>query len=316
MANNVVTPPYIVNLLDPVMPFSQTIDWGLRSLNIQDLHSKGYTGKGVKIGIIDSGCQTDHPDLKIASAQDFTGTGTQDDTGHGTHVAGIIAAQGNNHGVLGVAPDAEIHIYKGLGGNVGSLKSIANALKAAINDGMDIINMSLGTYSDSKTLRSLCDKAKDKGIILVVASGNTGKDENFYPATYDSCIAVGAIDSSMVTAYFTTYGNQLDVMAPGAKILSTHMNSSYAVLSGTSMAAPFVSGCLALMKSAGVALNYDTITKSTIDILNEGYDIKSGFGILDPKISLGMKATMVSKKESFISKIKNFLSNIFIFAKK
>lgn len=313
MSNKISIPPYVINVLNPILPFSQTVDWGLKKLGIEELHKKGFTGKGVKVGIIDSGCDLSHPDLKIASSQDFTGSGTpEDSSGHGTHVAGIIAAQGNNHGVLGVAPDAEVHIFKGLDGSNGNLKSITTALSSAIDAGMDVINMSLGTTSDSKTLHKLIKKARDKGIMVVVASGNTGKDEDFYPASYEECIAVGAIDNSFQVAYFTTFGDQLDVVSPGAKILSTHLNGGYAVLSGTSMAAPFVTGCLALMKEAGIELTYETITKSTIDIEDPNFDIKSGYGILDPKILiLNTKTDVKRNTKSF-----NLFSNFFCKKKK
>jgi len=311
MTTNKFIPPYIVNDLNPLMTFSQTVDWGLLKLEIQKLHSKGYTGKGIKVGVIDSGCDLDHPDLKIVSSKDFTGSGTpQDSSGHGTHVAGIIAAQGNNFGVLGVAPDVELHIYKALDGSNGSMKSITSALSSAIDDGMDIINMSLGAPKGAKVLENLCKKAKDRGIALVVASGNTGKEQDFFPASYDSCIAVGAIDETMKVAYFTTYGQQLDVVGPGARILSTHLKGGYAVLSGTSMASPFVAGCLALLKQAGKDISYDSVIKSTIDIESPNFDIESGYGILDPKIVILGASTQISKPKPFS------LFNIFFCKKK
>jgi minor extracellular protease Epr len=307
MANTIFIPPYVVNDTNPIMSFSQTVDWGLLKLDILKLHSQGYTGKGVKIGIVDSGCNLNHKDLNIASYKDFTGSGTaEDSSGHGTHVAGIIAAQGNSYGVIGVAPDSEIHIYKALDGQKGSIKSVTSAISAAIDDGMDIINMSLGATQGTKSLENLCKKAKDKGIIVVVASGNSGAEQKFYPASYEECIAVGAIDESMRVAYFTSYGEQLDVVGPGARILSTHLNNGYAVLSGTSMASPFVSGCLALMKQAGIDLTYDNITKSTIDIESPNFDNKSGYGILDPKLSILGEKTEVPPKKHLIETFASF----------
>lgn len=287
MAKNINLPPHIVNDLNPMMTFSQNIGWGMIKLNITHLHQKGFTGKGVKIGIIDSGCDLDHPDLKITSFKNFTESNSAEDTsGHGTHVAGIIAAQGNVYGVLGVAPDAEIHIYKALDGNSGSIKGIIDALKTAIDDKMDIINMSLGTPSQVSGLEKLCKKAQQQGIIVVVASGNSGLQENYFPAAYDSCISVGATDENMKVAYFTTYGQELDIVAPGAEILSTYLDGSYAVLSGTSMAAPFVSGCIALMKQSGIEVTYNSIIKSVIDIERPNFDIKSGYGIISPTKSI------------------------------
>lgn len=289
MPKNVFIPPYVVNLENPIMPFSQTVDWGLKKLNIQKIHEKGITGKGVKIGVIDSGCNINHQDLKIKNAYDFTKSGTpEDSSGHGTHVAGIIAAQGNNHGVLGVAPDSEITIYKALDGSNGTLEGVISAIKAAMDEGMDIINMSLGSSSSSKSLEKICKQAADKGITIVVASGNSGTKINYYPASYPFCISVGAIDESMKVAYFTTYGETLDIVAPGANILSTYINNQYAVLSGTSMAAPFVSGCIALVKQYSKELTLEEVYKTSIDIESVGVDIKSGHGIVNPvKIILG-----------------------------
>lgn len=283
MKNNNFIPPYVINDENPIMTLSQTVDWGLNRLNITELHKRGYTGKGIKVGVIDSGCDLSHRDLKIASFKDFTKSGEGDSSGHGTHVAGIIAAQGNEYGVLGVAPDVELHIYKALDGATGSMSSIGAALRAAIKDGMDIINMSLGSPKGTKVLENLCLEAEKKGIIIISASGNTGKEQDFYPATYESCIAVGAVDKNLEVAYFTTYGEQLDVMAPGAKILSTYKDNSYSVMSGTSMAAPFVSGCVALMMGAGIPITYETITKTVIDIEEENFDKKSGYGIFNPQ---------------------------------
>jgi subtilisin family serine protease len=305
MKNRVFIPPYVVNEVSPILPFSQVVDWGLEKLAIQEIHKLGITGKGVKVGVIDSGCFLKHQDLVIASAKDFTGTTPDDTSGHGTHVAGIIAAKDNTMGVLGVAPDVELHIYKALNGEYGSLDSITKALKAAIEDGMDIINMSLGTQSDAKSLQSLCKKAKEKGIVIVAASGNTGLEQNFYPASYDSCIAVGAVDKLLEVADFTTHGEHLDIVAPGSKILSTHLKGKYAILSGTSMAAPFVSGCLALLKQAGIELTYENIIKSTIDILEIGFDKKSGYGIIDPKVAL-----QLPKQEVKASCIKSFFKKL------
>jgi subtilisin family serine protease len=283
MSKKVTLPPYVVNVENPIMSLSQTIDWGLKKLNIPQIHEKGIKGKGVKIGIVDSGCNLKHSDLKIKNAYDFTKSGTpEDSSGHGTHVAGIIAAQGNNHGVLGVAPDSEISIYKALDGSNGTLSGVISAIKAAIDEGMDIINLSLGATTTDKSLENICKQAVLKGITLVVASGNSGKNEKYYPASYDFCISVGAIDETMKVAYFTTFGEHLDIVAPGANVLSTYLNNGYAVLSGTSMAAPFVAGCLALIKQHSNTITLDNLYEASIDINSPGVDIKSGHGIVNP----------------------------------
>lgn len=280
-------PPYVVLDTNPVMPFSQTIDWGLAKLDIPSLHKRGFTGKGVKIAILDTGCDLDHPDLVIASAKDFTGSGSpEDEVSHGTHVAGIIAAQGNDFGVLGVAPGAEIHIYKVLSTNTGRLSDVANAIYQAISDKMDIINMSLGAAADVSFLKDACKAAAEAGIIVVASSGNSSREQNFYPAAYPYCFSTGAINSALQVSGFTSYGATLEWVAPGERILSTYLRGGYAVMSGTSMAAPWASGAVALMKEAGVSMNYDNLVKSTIDILEPSFDKKSGWGILKPHIAI------------------------------
>lgn len=276
-------PSYVILDANPLMPLSQTIDWGLKQLKIPDLHNRGITGKGIRIAVLDTGVDIKHSDLKIASAKDFTQSGTPKDTvGHGTHVIGIISAQGNEQGVLGVAPDAEIHSYKVLGENGGNLVDVANAIRYAADHGMNIINMSLGSTSDAEYLKSACNYAANKGVIIVVSAGNSGKEQLFYPASYQSCYATGATNIHKDVSGFSSYSDQLDWAAPGERILSTYLNGGYAVLSGTSMAAPFASGCVALMLQAGVKPQYDILTKSTDDILALGFDLKSGWGIINP----------------------------------
>lgn len=275
-------PQYVVNTENPVLPLSQGIDWGLVKLNIKNLHDKGITGRGVNIVVLDTGIDGNHPDLEVASHMDFTGTGIQDRVGHGTHVAGIISAENNNLGMMGVAFDCNLHSYKVLSTNSGNMADVARAIRTAADNGMEIINMSLGSPANVREVENACKYAYDQGCILVVSSGNSGRNEKFYPAAYDYCLSVGAINSDLKVSGFSSYGQHLDIMAPGEKILSTYLNKGYAVLSGTSMAAPFATACIALMKQAGANISYDAIMKSTIDILDPNFDIRSGHGILDP----------------------------------
>lgn len=296
-------PFYVVNNDNPALPLSQTTDWGLQKLNIRKLHKLGYTGKGVRIGVLDTGIHLTHADLKIKSSKDFTNSGTTtDQVGHGTHVAGIIAAQDNDTGVVGVAPDAEIHNYKVLGGPSGKLTDLANAIKAAAKDGMHIINMSLGSPYDAPYVREACDYAASLGTILVASSGNSGKDQLFYPSSYNSVYAIGAVNKLFEVSSFSTYGDQLEFVAPGEKILSTYLRGGYAVLSGTSMASPFATGCIALLKQMGVKMNYNILTKFIIDIEDPNFDKKSGYGIISPERGLEEPK---DEKEKIITELKN-----------
>jgi major intracellular serine protease len=220
-------------------------------------------GKGITVAVLDTGCDTDHPDLKdrIIGGRNFT----QDDggnpeifedyNGHGTHVAGTIAASLNNNGVAGVAPEANLLILKVLGKDgSGQYEWIINAIRYAIEQKADIISMSLGGPTDVKELHDVIKEAVLAHHILVVcAAGNEGDgeyrtDEFAYPGSYNEVISVGAVDLERNSSDFTNSNNQVDLVAPGEKIISTYLNGRYATLSGTSMATPHVSGSLALIK--------------------------------------------------------------------
>lgn len=221
-------------------------------------------GKGITVAVLDTGCDTDHPDLKdrIIGGRNFTKDDGgnpkifEDYNGHGTHVAGTIAASLNNNGVAGVAPEANLLILKVLGKDgSGQYDWIINAIRYAIEQKVDIISMSLGGPSDIKELHDAIKEAVLTHHILVVcAAGNEGDgeyttDEFAYPGSYNEVISVGAVDLERHSSHFTNSNNQVDIVAPGEKILSTYLNGSYATLSGTSMATPHVSGSLALIKN-------------------------------------------------------------------
>ena len=236
---------------------NQTANWGYNTLNIQTAKSMGLTGNGIKIAILDTGINLDHPDLKISGGQSFVeGISTfDDDFGHGTHVAGIIAAQDNEIGTIGVAPDSQIYSVKVLNKfGEGVQSNVIAGINWAIEQQMDVINLSITSQQGSYLLKEALQKAYDKGIIIVAASGNypTNNIEGtdvLYPARYPSVIAVGSIDENLKKSSFSYYGNSLDFVAPGEKIRSTYIENSdfgYSELTGTSMAAPYVAGIAAL----------------------------------------------------------------------
>lgn len=245
---------------------SEIIPEGVKDIKAPDFWNKGYKGRGVTIAIIDTGVEVNHPDLKdrIIGGRNFTSedggdvSRYNDYNGHGTHVAGIIAASANGTGVVGVAPEASLLILKILDrdGN-GTYESAIAALKYAITQGVDVISMSLGGPVDVPELHAAIQEAVSKEIVVICAAANSGDGnaltpEYAYPAYYSEVISVGAATSSKRVAGFSNSNNQVDLIAPGVNILSTYLNSSYARLSGTSMAAPYVTGAVALLINWGM----------------------------------------------------------------
>ncbi|MFB6468515.1 S8 family peptidase [Cytobacillus sp. Hz8] len=225
-------------------------------------------GKGITVAILDTGCDITHPDLseRIIGGRNFTNddqgnpNGYTDYNGHGTHVAGTIAASHNGRGVVGVAPEANLLILKVLDKNgSGQYEWIINGINYAIEQKADIISMSLGGPIDVPELHEAIQNAVNHQILVVCAAGNEGdgqesSDEYAYPGSYNEVISVGAINLKRRSSEFSNSNNEVDLVAPGEEILSTYLNGKYAKLSGTSMATPHISGGLALIK--------DTVNKS------------------------------------------------------
>lgn len=251
-------------------------------------------GKGVVTAVLDSGVCTWHPDLDggIKGAYDMSGTTVEDETGHGTHCVGLIVAQENTSGVTGVAPESEVISIKVMGqGNNGSVDMLRDGLRLAIDLDVDIINLSLGTKTHpGAEVELLLDEAEEKGIIVVAASGNENGPVLF-PARFDSVIAVSGIDEGNNKATFSNFGIENMISAPAVHLASTFKDGKYARMSGTSMAAPVISGIIAL----GVAiLKGKNIEKTEIrtsvlshleecstDLGDPGRDELFGWGVLN-----------------------------------
>jgi subtilisin len=247
-----------------VTTLSQTVPWGIPHINADDVQATGNTGNGVKVAILDTGIDGNHEDLNVVGGASFITTepdALSDYNGHGTHVAGTVAGLNNNLGVLGVAPAASLYAVKVLdGGGSGSYSGIAQGIEWAIDNNMDVINMSLGGSSGSTTLQMACDNAYNSGIVVVAAAGNSGskgkgkRNTIGYPAKYASVIAVGAVDSSDNRASFSSVGDELEVMAPGVSIYSS-VPGGYDTYNGTSMASPHVAGAAALILAGNPSLS-------------------------------------------------------------
>lgn len=234
--------------------FVQIIGWEISKFNIDQLWSLS-TGKNVTVGVIDTGCDLYHPDIKnnIITGKNFLDPKKDplDDNSHGTHVAGTIAAQNNGLGMVGVAPDAKIMPLKALDGHgKGSEKSIVDAIIYGVDNRCDFLCMSLGAAQNSIKIHNAIKYATKKNVVIFCAAGNAGENKGImYPAKLPETIAIGAIDTNFGRTNFTCTGPELDFLSPGHNIISCTPNNSYAMMSGTSMSAPFATGCAALIKS-------------------------------------------------------------------
>jgi subtilisin family serine protease len=273
---------------------SQTIDWGVNVVQAPMLWGT-VKGEGLKVAILDTGVDRNHPDLvaNIKGGINFT-TADRDDwqdrQGHGTHCAGIIGAVDNGIGVIGVAPAVELYAVKVLGDNgSGGFEAIVQGLDWCIANGIDIASMSLGASGDPGTdLHDAIKRARAAGIIIVAASGNEATQCG-WPAAYEECIAVGAVDAAFDKANFSNFGSEVDVAAPGVDIFSTYKDGQYAKLSGTSMATPIVSGCVAIVqclcRKMGVKATPDKIVEmlsaKSVDLGTDGRDVNYGAGLIN-----------------------------------
>jgi len=278
--------PFVVNDLGPALPMSQTIDWGTNILNIPAIHALGITGSGIKVAVIDTGIDRDHPDLQggIYEIKNVTGEPFAATHGHGIGAAGIIGARNNNTGILGTAYDCQILGIKGMresGG--GSLTEIIAGIDYAITSMVHIINLSLGTTSNAPAFEAAIKRATAAGIYVVCSAGNAGQDNSVvYPARYEESYAVGATNQAGKVSAFSSRGWEVDIAAPGERVLTTWKNKSYARVSGTSFSAPYVAGLFALFLHAGIKISHKRLKLTAIDIEEPGQDQKSGHGLIDP----------------------------------
>jgi len=250
----------------------------------------------VKIAIVDTGIDYNHEDLDnyVSGGYDHVNGDNDpyDDNSHGTHCAGIAAAEmDNNIGIAGVA-QVSVMAEKVLGGGgSGSSSNVAAGINHAVNQGADVISMSLGSSSPSQVIKDACDAAYASGVLLVAASGNDYSSEVGYPAAFDSVIAVGATDTEDERCGFSNYGDELELMAPGYRIYSTIPNDKYERYTGTSMATPHVAGVAALAMSRYPSKDNEWIRQKLRDTAKDlntpGWDEKTGYGLVDARLGGG-----------------------------
>jgi len=294
--------PYEVQNVFSIQEVKQNAGWGINAFDLPKAWQK-TKGEGVKIAVLDTGCDLNHQDLvaNLLPGKNFIDESKEplDDNGHGTHVCGIIAAENNEMGIVGVAPNSRIIPVKVLDRNGGGdVSTVCKGIKWAVDVAKaDFICMSLGCPNPVDEVRDCMKYAMSKKVICFVAAGNSGETkEVFYPANYPEAVAIGSIDENFNRSSFSNTGENLDFLAPGGKILSTVPTNWYAIMSGTSMATPFVVGVAALYlayarkNNLSVKLdnNWDYINEfkkhtRNIESIKDNKTFYEGFGILDPK---------------------------------
>lgn len=211
-----------------------------------------------KVCIIDTGYNLGHPDLPDTNNgvtgeanNAYVGSWSNDGNGHGTHVAGTIAAYDNTQGVVGVYPGVSMHIVK-IFNDSGSwtfASDIIDGITQCQNAGSNVVNMSLGGSGSSTAEANAMQGFVDDGMLLIAAAGNDGNSSKGYPASYDAVVSVAAVDSNENHASYSQYNDQVEIAGPGSSVYSTYPDNTYATLSGTSMATPHVAGAAALVWS-------------------------------------------------------------------
>ncbi|SLJ90286.1 MULTISPECIES: S8 family peptidase [unclassified Paenibacillus] len=238
---------------DPFFPYQ----YNLQKINAPAAWDISQSNTSVKIAIIDTGVQLNHPELagKLLPGYDYVDYDNipEDGNGHGTHVAGIAASITNNGvGIAGAAPLASIVPLRVLDNNgQGTTGNVGNGLVYAANNGIQVVNLSLGGPTGEAFLQAAVQYAWDRGAVIIAAAGNDNTSYPIVPASYPNVIAVASTNPSDLKSNFSNYGSWVDMAAPGDTILSTYLGGSYAYLSGTSMAAPHVAGVAALLASRG-----------------------------------------------------------------
>jgi len=271
---------------------AQTLPWGIDRVDADVAHSNGDTGSGADIAILDTGIDSDHPDLvdNLGNGKDFSGKGTwEDGDGHGTHCAGIANAVNNSEGVVGVSTEATLHAGKVLADDgSGSFSDVAAGIEWAADQGYDVASLSLGASSGTSTLRDAVQYAYSNGVLVVSSAGNSGpcSDCVGYPAAYSDAMAISSTDEDDSLSSFSSTGSEIELAAPGGSVYSTYIGGGYETLSGTSMSCPHVSGAGAQLMASGMS---NTEARSALK--NNAEDIglgsnEQGAGLLDVEAAL------------------------------
>jgi thermitase len=293
----------------PNDPFFLMKQWGPQEINTPSAWDVTTGSSTSVVAIIDTGVSASHPDF---GSKILTGTNcvtpagsTDDDNGHGTHVAGIAAAIGDNSiGIAGISWLSSILPIKVLDASgAGSAFDIACGLNfaarfAAATPGDQVVaNMSLGGLAYSQMLKDAVDLAISDNVVVIAAAGNDGKATVRFPAGYPGVMAVGATDPTNARAVFSSYGSQLSVVAPGVDIYSTLPGATYGYKTGTSMAAPHVSGVAALVRAKNPTFTAAQVrsqierTAISLPAGSTGLNPQFGWGLVNAAAAVGAAQT-------------------------
>lgn len=312
--------PKTLNLLG----YSGELNWGMKTIGAEFLWNKNIFGNGVVVAIIDSGIDANHNQLQnqlhsnpseTFNGIDDDGNGLIDDvhgydfieqsgdlsdnSGHGTHIAGVIAADHSRGSVTGVAPQAKLLVYDFFGSSKdGTVFDAIRSVRVAVQAGAKIINASWGGSGCSTALKAEIDALAQKDVLFITAAGNERSNIDIvpsYPAAFSSKtqITVGAMTLDEYTAGFSNYGSKVDLVAPGVSIESTYPGNSYFIMDGTSMATPFVSGAAAILWSAFPKAKAGDIKKALLD------SAKVGFYHVKTRGSLNVEAAYALLEKQF-----------------
>jgi subtilisin len=281
---------------------AEVLPWGVDRVDADVAQGEGSSGDGVDVGVIDGGIDPTHPDLEgsladpdadgaheswVACSEGDCEYDWADEGGHGTHVAGTIAADGSDR-IVGVAPGATLHALKvcGSGGRCRT-SAIVEAIRYAADRGWDVVNLSLGSPRASRALKEAGKYAREAGVLPVAAAGNRGSPDSVgYPAAYEEYLAVSATTVDDEVAEFSSTGSEVDVAAPGAEVCSSFVDG-YRSLDGTSMASPHVAGAAAqaVADGDGAEAAERRLLDSAEDIGKS--DTEQGDGLVDVAAALG-----------------------------
>lgn len=276
-------------------PNHEIIDYGVQMVGAP-LEWGETMGENIKVGVIDTGVDYNHIELKNRikdGINTIDGSDFCDNNGHGTHICGIISAEKNGVGVIGVAPKADLYVAKAFDKDgTSNFAAIEKAINWMIDRKVNVVNMSFSSTAGGKIYTQLIHRLYQNGISIICAAGNQGEqgyNTIGYPARFAETVAVSAVDINKNIASFSSKGNSAEICAAGIDIYSTYLDGGYAVLSGTSMAAPIITGAVAILQGKGLIrygrfLHPDEI-RLLLNIYTEnisgtsGRDLSSGYGL-------------------------------------